>query len=429
MSKIICDMCGTAYPETSQQCPICGCAKGENPQLVADDTPAEISVEGTRTPVKGGRFSKANVRKRNKAQAAAVMASGASAPKRKEQRKEPKHTQEESSNKGLMIVVLVLLLAIIAVVGFVIIRYFLPDDWGKTEKPDTTTTAPNHPEDVNPPDTTLLTIPCEKLELTTSIIELKAINEAWLLDVTVTPGNTTDEVVFSSSDESVVKVSADGKVTAVSAGQAVVTVTCGSQEIKCRVVCNIPEETVPDETEPDETTDVTEPDENDKMLSLNREDFTLSKKGETWVLYDGVAPKNKVIFSSDDESIATFENGVVTAVAPGMTTVHAEYEGKKVSCIVRCSFPAEEGELGGTVTEGPVGTYTISHTDVTIAVGEDFTLRLVDANGKTVSVTWSVEDSTICTVSGNTVTGAASGVTEVFVTYGGTTYTCIVRVK
>ena len=24
MSKIICDICGTSYPETSEQCPICG---------------------------------------------------------------------------------------------------------------------------------------------------------------------------------------------------------------------------------------------------------------------------------------------------------------------------------------------------------------------------------------------------------------------
>ena len=25
MSKIICDICGTSYPETATQCPICGC--------------------------------------------------------------------------------------------------------------------------------------------------------------------------------------------------------------------------------------------------------------------------------------------------------------------------------------------------------------------------------------------------------------------
>ena len=27
MSKIICDICGTAYPDTAAECPVCGCAK------------------------------------------------------------------------------------------------------------------------------------------------------------------------------------------------------------------------------------------------------------------------------------------------------------------------------------------------------------------------------------------------------------------
>ena len=38
MSKIICDVCGTRYPETAEQCPICGhirTAAGKTDQLVA----------------------------------------------------------------------------------------------------------------------------------------------------------------------------------------------------------------------------------------------------------------------------------------------------------------------------------------------------------------------------------------------------------
>ena len=27
MSKIICEICGTTYPETASHCPICGCSK------------------------------------------------------------------------------------------------------------------------------------------------------------------------------------------------------------------------------------------------------------------------------------------------------------------------------------------------------------------------------------------------------------------
>ena len=65
MSKIICDVCGTTYVETSAQCPICGYV---NPTM-ADHSVQEsgdIAENGELTYVKGGRFSKSNVRKRIK---------------------------------------------------------------------------------------------------------------------------------------------------------------------------------------------------------------------------------------------------------------------------------------------------------------------------------------------------------------------------
>ena len=61
MSKVICDLCGTSYPETSNQCPICGTARPVQ-SVAVNDTDKE---SGGYTYVKGGRFSKANVRKRN----------------------------------------------------------------------------------------------------------------------------------------------------------------------------------------------------------------------------------------------------------------------------------------------------------------------------------------------------------------------------
>ena len=27
MSKVICDICGTIYPESSEKCPVCGCSR------------------------------------------------------------------------------------------------------------------------------------------------------------------------------------------------------------------------------------------------------------------------------------------------------------------------------------------------------------------------------------------------------------------
>ena len=427
MSKIICDMCGTAYPESADLCPICGCSMGENPQIVADDTPNENPGEVVRTPVKGGRFSKSNVRKRNKAAAAA-------APAVKSTKEET--PKDEQSNKGLIIAIVILLLAILGMMAFIYVRYLMPqreEKPGKTESTAQTTLAPENTEGTQAPETDPPVIKCEEVTVKTAIVELEEKNEAWLLEVTASPADTTDTITFKSSDESVVTVTDKGRLTAVGVGQAVITITCGDQQTKCRVVCNFQEETEPQDTTVPEETEPNEPVDPNGTLSLNREDFTLSKEGETWQLYNGTIGKHLITWTSSDESVVTVQNGVVTAVGGGIATVTAEYGNQKVSCIVRCSLPVKddgnsgEGSGGnGGITEDPV--CTISHTDVTLAVGETFNLTLKDG-GNVVSVNWNVSDNSVCSVSGNTVTGKASGTTTVSVSYGGNTYSCTVRVK
>ena len=45
MSKIICDICGTSYPETEERCPICGCAPGVAADLLTEERTVEEAVE------------------------------------------------------------------------------------------------------------------------------------------------------------------------------------------------------------------------------------------------------------------------------------------------------------------------------------------------------------------------------------------------
>ena len=61
MSKIVCEVCGTSYPDTTTQCPICGNVKSD---ASAAAFGGATGAEGY-TYVKGGRFSHANVKKRN----------------------------------------------------------------------------------------------------------------------------------------------------------------------------------------------------------------------------------------------------------------------------------------------------------------------------------------------------------------------------
>ena len=58
------------------------------------------------------------------------------------------------------------------------------------------------------------------------------------VEYTVTPANTTDEVVWSSSDNSVVSVSA-GVLTAEGIGTATITATCGNFSASATVTVNI----------------------------------------------------------------------------------------------------------------------------------------------------------------------------------------------
>lgn len=419
MSKIICDVCGTAYPETATQCPICGCVRPGDAVTVAGDTnEAEAQSTGTYTYVKGGRFSKSNVKKRNQ---------GKLTPDREAAPQPEKPVVEEGKNdRGLVIAVVALLLAIVAIVIYIALRFFAPGLMQGNKPGDGASAGSNTSGTIDDTsESTTLKTPCVDVIVSKTVIEFDKAGAALLLNVTVDPVDTTDVVTFSSSDENVATVSQDGKVTAISGGQAVITITCGTAQTECNVICNIEGESTETTVSPTISAD---------DFKLNREDFTLNSKGATWKLYTGDIPADQIAWRSDDESVATIKDGVVTAVGSGMTTVYGEYGGIKLSCIVRCSGSvgkAEQGIAGsGNVSEsgGTATGYSISTTDVTIKVGETFSLTLKDSGGKPVSVVWTPADTATCTVSGNSVTGASAGRTVVSTTYEGTIYSCIVRV-
>lgn len=157
------------------------------------------------------------------------------------------------------------------------------------------------------------------------------------LTATVTPENATDAVVWSSSDEDVATV-VDGVVTAVAEGTATITAASASDAaIKAECVVTV--------LAPVAVTDVT----------LNKSATTLLV-GWTETLTATVAPEdatNKaVVWTSSDESVATVENGVVTAVAKGTAdiTVTTADGNHQATCKVKVNPAAinpEGADLGG----------------------------------------------------------------------------------
>ena len=173
MNKVICDVCGTDYPETASQCPICGCARAGGAQTSAGNTAGD-EERPAYTYVKGGRFSKANVRKRLKgAQVATTAPKKTPAPKEQpEPEVEEQEPEEErgGSNVALIIIVILLLLAIIAVSGYIVVEYF-DFGFGRNKEPSTSqTTQPTVQTEPTQPITeptqpTVLRIPCTGLPL------------------------------------------------------------------------------------------------------------------------------------------------------------------------------------------------------------------------------------------------------------------------
>ena len=121
------------------------------------------------------------------------------------------------------------------------------------------------------------------------------------------------------------------------------------------------------------------------------------------------------VWAADCEGVVQIEGDTVTAIGPGTALLRCEWEGQTFECLVE-------------VTE-KVHTWTISHEDVTIKVGESFNLRLKSSEGETASVSWGASKSGYISISGNKITGKKVGTVTVSCTHEGVTYKCIVRVK
>ena len=143
-------------------------------------------------------------------------------------------------------------------------------------------------------------------------------SQSFQLKATSVPELTTSQTfMWSSSNESVATVDETGLVTAVSVGETTITAICGEASATCKVT-----------VKPILATSIT----------LDKKTLKLTI-GENETLTATVEPENTtyktIVWSSSDEDIAIVsEEGVVTAVSFGTTTITATYEGKSAICTV-----------------------------------------------------------------------------------------------
>lgn len=354
MSKIICDVCGTRYPDSSEQCPICGRVRATAADA-AENVADEVMESSPRSSVRGGRFSKANVRKRNQNQPQYEEQIERPRSRVKPQEEETYNEYEgyeeetaEKSSKALNIALVVVIIALLAVSAYIFVEFFMPNVMSDRLSAETEPTAT---EIQTVPVTEEPTVPCSELVLDVAEVVLEQPEQMYLLNVQVLPADTTDELVFISSDENVATVNAEGRVTAVGSGRATVTISCGILSIECDITCDFGEEETEAPTEAAEETEPTEepteapteaPAENlkDVTLSVHKDNldvtFRMIGQASTFRLTCDLE-NTEVTWISENENIAKVdEKGVVTCVGWGRTNVIVKYGDQEVTCIIRC---------------------------------------------------------------------------------------------
>ena len=400
MNKVICDICGTSYPDTADQCPICGYSRDLNGDNILEETVTPVAEEFVTEPeveevqsavvpeeipvapvfdlgedeIKGEEdidFNLDDIQLDDEAEEDEEVDYEEDDDENEDDDEDEEEEEDDDrrSNTGLVVILVILIVALLGVMGFVAVRYLLPNmDFGKETEPSATV-APTETEGTVA--TTELNIPCEGLTMTSEgTVILEEVGANWLINVAPSPENTTDKVLYASSDESVVTVNEAGKVTAVGQGEAVITITCGEQLLQCKVTCFFIEETTaptattapetfPDETtvpsEPEETTAPSVPEETTEpttaptepvetqpstgevTLTLNKTDLTFSVVPAYYTLeiLEENVDLDQVKWVSTDGNVAICHGGKLQIVGYGTCKITAEYKGVKAECIIR----------------------------------------------------------------------------------------------
>ena len=227
------------------------------------------------------------------------------------------------------------------------------------------------------------------------------------LTATVSPSDATNQKVTWSSTNTAVATVENGTVTAVSAGNATITVTTedGNYTARCEVVV----------TDPIPVTGVT----------LSQTELPLLKgatAGLTATVLPTDATNQKVRWSSNNTSVATVENGTVTAVSGGNTTITVTTEdgNHTATCEIVVTDPI------------PVSGVTLSQTELPLAKGATATLTatVAPSDATNQKVRWSSNNTAVAIVENGTVTAVSAGNATITVTTedGNHTATCEVTV-
>lgn len=200
-------------------------------------------------------------------------------------------------------------------------------------------------------------------------------------------------VKWVSSDKTVATVS-NGKVTGKKSGTATITATVNGISDTCVVTVT------------------------DGLVSINEEKVLLyvgGTKTETKQLKTNAKKQDVLAWNSSNDSIATVENGLVTAKGEGTAIIKVECNGKTDSC---------EVTVKNTVTE--IGEDTVFLR----TKGSDKTYQLNSSvTGRSNSVKWTSSDNKVASINKGKVTAKKAGTATITATANGVSDSVTVTVE
>ncbi|MDR2962915.1 MAG: Ig-like domain-containing protein [Bacteroidales bacterium] len=248
-----------------------------------------------------------------------------------------------------------------------------------------------------------LTVLVESISLPAALdLEVGAIQK---LTVDFTPANADNKTLtWSSSAPAVASVNSDGIVTAAAIGTAVITA-----------------QTMNNKTA---SITITVQGINPTSVVLSKNTLTLFE-GDTETIeatiYPTSATDKSIVWTSSSNAVATVDNGTITAVSEGTTTITASsHNGKTATC---------------TVTVNPIAaqSVTLSETQVKLSVGEkvQITATVLPANTSNKTTTWTIANESIALLDQyNRIAAINEGTTTLTVsTENGKTATCTITVE
>ena len=268
-------------------------------------------------------------------------------------------------------------------------------------------------------------------------------------------------VTWTSNNNNIVKVSSKGEIQGVSVGTAYITAEANGEKIKCKVKVNKPtiqlsestvslykgvQVTLLATTRPKST--VTWTSSNVKIATVSSQgvvkgvspgtaDITATANGvsakcritvkkptisisptsvSVYVGYNATIkatpkPAATVKWTSDNTTVATVSNGVVTGKKAGMTFIKATANGVSNQCVVTVLNP----------------TFTLAKSSVELYAGEK--VKLTATPKPSATITWKSSNESIVKVSGGELTAKKTGKATITATAHGITRTCVVTVK